>query len=423
MNGLFAFLTLTIILVISQMMEKNIVQWTFLALFIVPSIYVGGNYVNGLYFYSVVFAGMLLIKRRVQLRISKGIAKYVIAASTVMFISLLAWLFNNGNNFPSVVISFLGSLKYVVLAVEIGMLLQPYSKEEVSEGFGVAFRVLFWLNVVAVVGQLVIPSATAHFIDSFFQSSSTTNQVYEYTVNGLSRRTGIYYSPPIFALYSLCSIAYYWSETRNRKSSVVYLFLSIVMGFLSSTKTFILGFSLILAFVLLYETYHMHNKMGIYSVLFVIAVFLVIYMNYDLLYAFIKSKNSNWAYYFSFLKRPLEAFATRYSEGGSAATSYELIREYPIFGVGPIALRGEFLGDSAPVALLHDCGVVGLLICVGFYFKSIVASFITANRESFMFLSIIFVTGLSMTVWLFNPLPFPIMLYALNGLYLNRQDV
>lgn len=79
-------------------------------------------------------------------------------------------------------------------------------------------------------------------------------------------------------------------------------------------------------------------------------------------------------YYYGFLLNPINSLASRYAlpgdlinidhalaEGGILISALLQFFEHPIFGVGPLAIAGEFLGDSQLNNVLHNGGLVAAL--------------------------------------------------------------
>ncbi|MDI9470546.1 MAG: hypothetical protein QM296_10110 [Bacillota bacterium] len=86
------------------------------------------------------------------------------------------------------------------------------------------------------------------------------------------------------------------------------------------------------------------------------------------------------AYYYGFLINPFGSLETRYGlptdminidrpprDGGILISALLQFFEHPVFGVGPLAVAGEFLGDSQINKVLHNGGIVAALAYVVFY--------------------------------------------------------
>ena len=87
------------------------------------------------------------------------------------------------------------------------------------------------------------------------------------------------------------------------------------------------------------------------------------------------------AYYYGFLVNPISSLATRYAigageqlridRGADAITISALLQfyEHPVFGVGPLMVDGEFIGDSQFTSVLHNGGIVATLAYLALYLR------------------------------------------------------
>src|SRR5262249_28816078 len=132
---------------------------------------------------------------------------------------------------------------------------------------------------------------------------------------------------------------------------------SIVTGVLSVTKTAVLGAPILLlaGFVMEVARKSRRNLEQVRRVRRRGGVLTLSAVGSSLLVAAAHSAGFPIWEYIMALQRPTSAFVSRYdAASGNLADAISVIREYPILGVGRSAVRGEFIGDSGYVGVLHD---------------------------------------------------------------------
>ena len=147
-------------------------------------------------------------------------------------------------------------------------------------------------------------------------------------------------------------------------------------------------------------------------------------IQYESIHSFLYERSQVVAYYFSFLHNPLKAFATRYSsKTGILLPIYEIIRKHPIIGVGPLAVKGEILADSAPIIILHNGGVIALLIVILFYLWLFYCIWKCAGMEEIFLWFTVIMSGFALSTWTFYLLTYPVLMYLILFIGKKRESV
>ncbi len=392
-----------------------------LTLFIVPTVAIGNVRISATYFWIVFFL-FLIIRNRSELKISTQLLRYVMFMGALMLIYILAWGING--NSGGILGAVIGDGKFLVLALELGILLQEESRELWKQHFGKALNITLIVNTVVICVQLLFPSLMVNVIQRFFYDDNSINQIDSMRDGVYSRLLGIYTHPAYLAIFSLFVIAYYFPAFGKNKKVWPYLLCGFLCGAGSMSKTFVLGFPLLLLLWLLSQIKYLRDKRVLILFVTVVSVILLVMIQYESIHSFLYERSQVVAYYFSFLHNPLKAFATRYSsKTGILLPIYEIIRKHPIIGVGPLAVKGEILADSAPIIILHNGGVIALLIVILFYLWLFYCIWKCAGMEEIFLWFTVIMSGFALSTWTFYLLTYPVLMYLILFIGKKRESV
>jgi len=234
------------------------------------------------------------------------------------------------------------------------------------------------INFVTCIVQLYYPQESIGVFYSLYGQETHSVLRGYYESGSFARPTGTLLSPVnvgvlIMLAYSVC-IHRILASSRSSKHYLSVL-LVIATGILSLTKTALLGIPLLtlLVFFLksaainprsisdVYISLSSYFKRSLFAFSFLSLVYLIYYVLSESSYGY------QIVYYAGFLLDPLEAFESRYMEGGQLEETIEVTSRYPLLGLGATRAQGEFLGDSTLIRVAHDTGVVGVLLHFSIY--------------------------------------------------------
>lgn len=245
-------------------------------------------------------------------------------------------------------------------------------------------------NMVVAAIQLANPGSVAVFAELYGRESQTVLQ--RYAEHGaLIRPTGTLESPINLGAFALLSLAVGYADILRGKASRLHCWLLVVLsmmtGVLSLTKTFMLGAPIVFATGGLLKSYESaqsiaagrhgmaYRRISRNAGLLIFTAGLAVMVGLELY-----RRGMPIATYVGALVNPEDIFESRIGLAGSLHGAISVISDNWLFGVGMTFPRGEFLGDSSYVDILHDVGVVGFSI-VGAALGALVYGIVVARRH------------------------------------------
>lgn len=245
-------------------------------------------------------------------------------------------------------------------------------------------------NLVVAVIQLANPGSVAAFTALYGRESQTVLQ--RYLEHGaLIRPTGTLESPINLGAFAVLTLAVGYSDLLRGKASRLQSWLMVVLamvtGVLSLTKTFMLGAPIVFAVGgllklcesaqaiaagrhgMAYRRIIRNGGFLIFTTGLIVIVGLELYR-----------RGMPIGTYVGALVNPDDIFESRIGLAGSLQGALSVITDNWLFGVGMTFPRGEFLGDSSYVNILHDVGVVGFSV-VGAALGALVYGIVIARRH------------------------------------------
>lgn len=417
MGTLFLLLIWSIFIIAWTYRKKNVGVLVFLTLMVVPTIEIGSQRINATY-YWLFFYLFLIALMNVKIKIKKSIVVYCLVCILLILNYCIAWAWNGmiSSSMFSVCVIY---IRYIVLAIELGVIFRTEKIENICFEFKSALNITMFINFITVIFQMIIPTQTLTLIQYFFYDEQGLSQI-EAVQNGvMSRYLGIYNHPGLLGIFCLFIIAVYLPQLMKAKKSYIYIGMALFCGISSLSKVFILGVPIIIILWIILSYREMKTQTFL-SVFGVCSLFIIIFIEYENIYNWLYQKSQLLAYYFSFLSQPLKAFATRYdSQGGVLSETFAVIKEHFIIGVGPVPIRGETLADSAPILILHNGGSIALALVIILYLYVFIRNWRSGLQEGVLLCCVIILTGFALPTWIFYMSSFPILLFLL----LNASSV
>lgn len=264
-------------------------------------------------------------------------------------------------------ISFLGYIRFALKAIIFSQIV-PQSEK----GFERILLVVIITNALVSMIQILFPQTATLFYTLYYRPSLTPlKEVLD--AGRFYRAYGTFGTPVHLGGFSLVSFSFFCTKLINNeygKNIMIGSICSLIAGFLSLTKSFILGLPIIVIMTIILAPYFIESKTKtvkdiITKQLKKISIVLLVILTVKVLI----NKMRDWGlpvnYYLNFLFTPLDAFSSRYDySSGILSVTREVIRKNLLIGVGFTNIKGEFIGDSSHFVIMHDAGLMGMLIYV-----------------------------------------------------------
>ena len=172
---------------------------------------------------------------------------------------------------------------------------------------------------------------------------------------------------PIFlGSFSLICLALLAFDENKDKKNIITEIICLMIGLASLTKTFILGVAVFVCLFVFKAIVKGPKKIKPLTLIIfcvtILVTFLMIYFLYKSGYPIF--------WYLNYLKNPFASLASRYdSMTGVLNETRQIIIDNPIIGVGYNSIQNEFTGDSFYYSVLHDAGIIGIILYMMFFAK------------------------------------------------------
>ena len=390
--------------------RKSFLTQIFLMLMIIPSLQVGGHWYSGQYF--VVGILLFLVLKLKLKKIEPQMANYVITCILVIIIYSVGFFLNNSTGSIYVLLlSVLTMLKYPLIVVCVGLILCEEVVEYIENAYISTLKIVVIVNLIAVTLQIFIPQIAAKLIDNFFYNDDSLNQIDAIVQGGgYIRYTGIYNYPSILgSVMLICLISFlYCKDLKNR---AFFMVITMMTGVISMSKSFYLGVAVVLILWPLLNFKLNNLKMISMSIVLSIAI-IEVYSFRDAIYLWIKSKNAYLAYYFSCIFDLSMSLSTRYdASAGNTAAMLSMAKEHIVIGYGPLSVYGEVLQDSAFAIIIHNGGIIAILLIVLSYIALFINKAMLKRKGDEMLILGIMALGFAIPVWIFSPVTLGVIVY------------
>lgn len=400
-------------------------SFLFLYILVFPAFQLGNFYLSNVYIVLFVLIYFLLGARAYKpdnLSIS-----YFVFGLLIISFKTFSWLLH-GRLSTGGFIPIIGSFKLILIILVLSALYNEIKSSYDINIYNIIDKFIFAIlvvNLLSVTSQLFFPEFSINFFYNLYWSPSNTPLERAVKMGRFTRMYGSFGSPVQFGMVFLIIWAYLlgrYVSGEGKKYFWLAIF-SLTVGLSGLSKTFIMGvpllivISLIFGFIFNKIDKRVIKRLPLAALIFVI----VITAGY-----FILDNNGAFiSYYFKFLTNPVKAFYSRYSSNDNIpfAGTYEVIARYPILGVGPEAIKGEFIGDSSYVKTLHDGGLLSLYIL----FLSGLYLFIYFVRNKqlvrLLILASIFLGGISLPTVYSSELIVPFLFLITNQSYIEIRNI
>jgi len=257
------------------------------------------------------------------------------------------------------------------------------------------------INMILVIIQIIFPQSVEMFYNFYFKESLIPLEVF-LKMGRFTRVTGSFGTPVNLGIFSLISFTFFYVkllELELREEIIIGLICSILCGFSSLTKTFIIGMPIILiSTIIAIIIFPLKIKIKISSkkmVRLLVIVMLVAIMAVGFFQ--VATKQGFYVnYYFEYLLKPLKALEARYNLDESVLSlTIKAIKNNFLIGVGMTKPFGEFIGDSAYVMLVHNTGLLGSILFVLIIGILIHKSLVKRNLAALMIIVALMLSGVS----------------------------
>ncbi len=270
---------------------------------------------------------------------------------------------------------------------------------------GKYFKIVGALSFLACIYQFTSKVEAIH-IFHFLYSNNTVTVLDSYLANNyMERPVGLFDTPVKLGAYSLLMFGYFYSkaqfESENQKNELMWSFVAAVTGVLAFSKSSFVGIPITILACLILKLLikPISIKINIKKLLIVSFVIIAVFFTIS---ALLEAFRMTWAfnYYLSYLKKPLEILATRYSsDTGILKETFEVIKSSWYFGVGYVRLGDEFVGDSTYVTQLLRGGIISLIALIIALLIVGILNFYQKNYANVILLLVIIIIAFGMPVF------------------------
>ena len=408
--GYIYYIGVILFIIRGLLIRKSFLTQIYLMLMIIPSLQVGGHWYSGQYF--VVLILLFLIFGLKLKKIEPWIANYVVTCILVILVySVGFFLNNNTSSIYALLLPVLTMLKYPLIVICIGLLLCEEEIENIENAYFDTLKIVVIINLIVIVLQIFIPQVAAKLLDAFFYNDDSLNQIDAIAQGGgYVRYTGIYNYPSILgSVMLICLISFLYC--KNLRHRAFFVGITLITGVASMSKSFYLGLAIVLILWTLMNFKLNDLKTTLMSVVVAITSS-EIYIFRDAIYLWLRSKNAYLAYYFSCVFNLSMSLSTRYdASSGNTTAMLSMAKEHIVIGYGPLSVYGEVLQDSAFAIILHNGGIIALLI-IELSYASLFINKVRLKRKCDEMLIIgIMVLGFAIPVWIFSPVTLGTIVY------------
>lgn len=382
-----------------------------------------GSYsMNSAYFITAVLGVFCIIAfKRKEIRTLLWQRIYLGFMSAGIFFMAVGWIAFGRPTFSGLA-SFAGALQYMLGAFFLSVAISLCKKSEFSLRRAVysAFTAITVLNGVFAIFQLAFYKPALSVTYRLFVSPMRTGPIMSAVSTGrFVRAFGCTYTPIFLGVISLCVCAFILGDVivcpKRNVRRVLLFAASSVVGLMALSKTIILGIiiQLVLFVLLLIFNSARQRKFSIKNLLKVsLAYVLITVAAFSAVYAFgVAAGNGEYVnHYYSSLLDPARALDSRYSGifadndadreesedenemHGITLDAFEVFSEHPVFGVGPQAVKGEFLGDSQFIIVLHDGGIL-MFLCYVLYYAALFFACLSGNNDNLKIIPVLAALG------------------------------
>ena len=254
-------------------------------------------------------------------------------------------------------IAILGVLRFIILFTFMQKC--KLTKDNIRN----LFASVILINLIVSIIQLTMPSTVDLFYNFYYKDSFPILQSVK-KMGFFTRAFGTFGTPVKVGFFSLITISYFLQTYKNKLTDFLIILLALLLGLAALSKTFIIGFPIILIlFTISKFNIKRANIFKTTIIIFTFGVVIIYTINY------LRNNGFYIDYYLKFIFDPMDAFNTRYGSGsdsGLLSTTFDVIKNNILTGVGTTQVENEFIGDSTYVKILHGTGIIGIILFILF---------------------------------------------------------
>lgn len=385
MLGLVVLVLYFAIIILNLIRKKDNLAVTLVYITLGPLVKIGSLVLEPAYFVLVIYIIGLIIKKKINLSYGKS---YILLAIFSLVLYCISTAICSYYNF-STVQKMLGLIKFPIFII---IFLNNYKNKNVEKYFDKFVNITLLLNVFASFSQFILKDKILDFYKLLYSDGTD----YYTTISGkycYARTFGLFQTPMIFGIICLFIFTYIlYKYKKIGKLNLMQLLSCLILGIMSSSKTFIIGVPIIflLNFIDKIKGLKKINKKTILRIMIIIFFMPVLISLFNVFVNYLTEKGMFIKYYLNFLTDPFTALSSRYSTNNDILLSntYSVINNHPIIGVGFNSILGEFTGDSTYILALHNGGYISLISIIIFFVFEFIKN-IKNNKYLFVFTWII----------------------------------
>lgn len=401
--------------------------------FIAPNISIGGGLVvDSSYIFVFVLIVISAIFFNGKIKVTRQVKSLTILITVWIITYTMGWLANGANSQLTFGIAILGLIKTLISVVLCLSLSRNMSKKMIYRSIGKGLSWTIWANAVAVALQFFFPYQMYDVCYELYYSASSSGYTsYEKIESwGSGFYGGRYYryfglneTPMVLSCIVVLVLTIMLIQVITEKRFFIHLrilgVVTILVGVAAQCKIF---FLMLPVLALLYVWFNSNKlnrgKIYLYTSGCVACIFLLVFFD--------EISSISVLRYLTYLKSPLEAFATRFGDGaGSSGYLTETLGiafDHFLTGVGPISISGEPIADSSFVVIFHNGGIIALFAMIVFYWDIAFKNLKRGNNANNILVISMLVMGLSRTNLIFGNLLIATLFYLYADCKKERRE-
>lgn len=316
-------------------------------------------------------------------------AKYLLLYFFVYIIStIVSNIFNDAVN---LYIHIFGFMRLIIIYVVL------INQENFKFWFKDLLVAVLTVNLVIMSVQFLFPNSISIFYNLYAKDSALAlagmlNLGYFTRLSGTFNN--IVPASFFFVLTTTTFLVEYSRE--NSFKNIMILCSAVLCGLATSSKSFIIAMPIIFVINLIIKKVYEKSSLVVIkqSKIKFMNLFLVFALTMTILLFLYYSENIlETNRYINDLSID-NIFSSRYSQDkGITIEALNVFKNNYLLGVGATSLIGEFLGDSFYVVVLHNTGIIGMLIILLFLLNLILSCMIEKNRQNILLIVSIIIVG------------------------------
>ena len=364
-----------------------------------PYIQIGKEQIDSSYIVAIVFfITILLFQRKIKMP-PKLLRGYLLLLININIVYLIAWMMFSRNDSGTLISSLAGALKIFIIIIECWIMNSVVDSVDVRAEISKMIAVILVLNLVFIIYEMIDFVGSRQFLLDHLLSYKEQSYLKQTTKWGYyNRYYGVFHYPMHMGIFMTYAIAYLIGEDKLFKKwfKLILLLIACFLGIMSASKSFMIGtagiITIFISGTFMGEKIKVRKILMALSGIFMIVCILIFFEQiYDIIYTV---AGPNFARCFNFLRNFSEIFETRFnSETGALREMIICIKKYWLIGVGPSNIMGEEVMDNAYLMVMHNGGIVSLVMVMLFYIKLILNHVFEQSKLVLVFATIIMGMG------------------------------